>query len=224
MRLCGCCGGGRSVGVAVCVAALTPIWIAAISTGPGDGKEPPPTSAAEPEEMADPRFVLGYTMPLLDGEAKDLHDYKGKVVLLVNTASFCGYTRQYAGLEKLYEGHKDRGLVVLGFPANNFGAQEPGSDLEIAAFCEERFAVSFPMFSKISVRGDDAHPLYQRLAKIEIAEVDGEEAKRGGPPNWNFTKFLVDRSGRVVARYAPKVEPDDERLVEKIGQLLGTED
>ncbi|MEZ6242879.1 MAG: glutathione peroxidase [Phycisphaerales bacterium] len=181
-------------------------------------------SAATPEEMADPRFVLGYTMPMLDGEPKDLHEFKGKVVLIVNTASLCGYTRQYAGLEKLYEENKDKGLVILGFPANNFHAQEPGSDSEIAAFCDTQYSITFPMFSKISVRGDDTHPLYQRLAKIKIEEVDGEEGKLGGPPNWNFTKFLVDCKGRLVARYASKVEPDDERLIEKIHQLLDAKD
>ncbi len=183
-----------------------------------------PESAATPEEMADPRFVLGYTMPMLDGEPKDLHEYKGRVVLMVNTASRCGLTPQYDGLQKLYEAREERGLVILGFPANNFGNQEPGSDLQIAEFCEENFGVTFPMFSKVSVKGDDTHELYKKLAKIEIEEVGGEPGKRGGPPAWNFTKFLVDRDGLVVARFSPRVAPDDERLIGKIDQLLGADD
>ncbi len=227
MRFCGRCCDRKGMNAGVWVAVFLPVLIVPFVNGSSEAEEngamsePAAASAATPEEMADPRFVLGYTMPLLDGEAQDLHDYKGRVILIVNTASKCGYTRQYAGLQKLFESREDQGLVILGFPANNFGAQEPGSDTQIAEFCEQNFGVSFPMFSKVSVKGDDAHPLYQRLAKIEIEEIEGEPGKLGGPPPWNFTKFLVDRDGRVVARYSPKVEPDDERLLEKIDQLLG---
>ncbi|MCA9292992.1 MAG: glutathione peroxidase [Phycisphaerales bacterium] len=154
------------------------------------------------------RYVLDYTMNSIDGESVDLAQYKGKVLLFVNVASKCGNTPQYAGLEKLYRGRKDAGLVVLGFPANNFGGQEPGTDKEIKQFCTEKYSVTFPMFSKISVKGDDAHPLYQQLATLSEA------------PNWNFTKYLVDRDGQFVQRFDPRTRPDDAELEAKIEALL----
>ena len=131
-----------------------------------------------------------------------LSDYRGKPMLIVNTASKCGFTPQYEGLEKLYEQHKDKGLVVLGFPCNQFGAQEPGSEEEIGAFCEANYGVTFPMFAKINVNGSDAHPLYTFLK--------GEKGGILGTKNikWNFTKFLVNRDGAVVGRFAPATKPD----------------
>jgi len=144
--------------------------------------------------------VYDFSALSVDGREVPLEQYKGNVLLIVNTASQCGFTPQYAGLETLYAQYKDRGLVVLGFPCNQFGAQEPGTEAEIAQFCELNYGVSFPMFAKIDVNGPRAHPLYQFLKseKSGIFGVIGFEAIK-----WNFTKFLVDRSGDVVARFAP---------------------
>lgn len=165
-------------------------------------------------EKIDP-YVLGHEMRRIDGTAEKLEKYKGKVVLIVNTASRCGLTPQYEALEALYRKHKDDGLVVLGFPANNFMGQEPGTNEEILAFCRERFDVTFPMFEKISVKGEDAHPLYKQLA--------AQPEPAGGEPSWNFTKYLVDREGRVVQRFDPRVAPTDERLTVRVRELLEKE-
>ena len=148
--------------------------------------------------------VYDFSALSVDGREVPLKQYKGNVLLIVNTASQCGFTPQYAGLETLYAQYKDRGLVVLGFPCNQFGAQEPGTEAEIAQFCEMNYGVSFPMFAKIDVNGPRAHPLYQFLKseKSGIFGVLGFEAIK-----WNFTKFLVDRSGDVVARFAPSTTP-----------------
>lgn len=167
---------------------------------------------AEDGLPTDPRFVLDQTMARLDGTKEQLGKYKGRVILIVNTASRCGLTPQYEGLEALYRKHKDEGFVILGFPANDFGKQEPGTNLEIAQFCEENYKVSFPMFSKITVLGKDKHPLYKRLT--------AQPEPIGGEPRWNFTKFLVDHEGRVVARFEPRVAPDDPRLVAQIETML----
>jgi glutathione peroxidase len=141
----------------------------------------------------------------LDDSEASLGDYRGQVLLIVNTASRCGFTPQYEGLERLYRDYRERGFVVLGFPCNQFGAQEPGSADEIAAFCTTTYGVSFPMFARIDVNGDAAHPLYRWL----------KEAKPGllgtGAIKWNFTKFLVDRNGKVVERFAPTAKPDELR-------------
>ena len=169
----------------------------------------------ERQSAQDPNFVLEYTMHRIDGEAESLASYTGKVVMLVNVASKCGYTHQYEQLEALYRDKKDAGFVILGFPANNFKGQEPGSNEEIAAFCTEAYGVTFPMFEKISVLGDDQHPLYHQLA------AQGEPL--GGDPQWNFTKFLVDRSGRVVGRFGTKVSPDDREVITAVDRLLGAE-
>lgn len=168
--------------------------------------------AAAPTERPDPAYVLGYTMTSIEGEEVALEDFKGQVLLIVNTASRCGLTPQYEALQALYEARHEDGLVVLGFPANNFGGQEPGTDAQILEFCTERFEVSFPLFSKISVKGEDAHPLYAQLAELP--------EPLGGEPKWNFTKFLVDRSGHVVARFEPRTRPDDPEMVAKIDELL----
>jgi glutathione peroxidase len=156
--------------------------------------------------------LYGFTMKRLDGAEQSLADYRGQVLLLVNTASKCGFTPQYEGLEKLYEHHRESGFAVLGFPSNDFRQQEPGSDSEIARFCKASYGVSFPMFSKIEVRGDGAHPLYRWLT--------GLPDPVGGPVKWNFQKYLVDRSGAVVARFDPAVPPDDPALLARIDSLL----
>ena len=138
----------------------------------------------------------------LSGNQVPLKQFAGKVLLIVNTASQCGFTPQYAGLEELYQRYRDRGLVVLGFPCNQFGAQEPGSASDIGTFCETNYGVSFPMFEKIAVNGESAHPLYRWLKKAAPGVLGSERIK------WNFTKFLVDRSGEVQARYASLTKPD----------------
>jgi glutathione peroxidase len=145
--------------------------------------------------------ILDFTMSQLDGKSVPLAAFKGKVMLVVNVASQCGYTYQYEGLEKLYEKYKAQGFVIAGFPANNFGGQEPGTNEEIGAFCKSKYGVTFPMFSKISVKGADKAPLYQFLT--------GKDAnpKTAGEIQWNFTKFLVDRNGKVIQRFEPPVEP-----------------
>jgi len=156
--------------------------------------------------------IYDFKASRLNGEEEQLDAYRGKVMLIVNTASECGYTPQYAGLEALYRDLGVRGLVVLGFPCNQFGTQEPGDAAAIEQFCQANFGVSFPMFAKIEVNGDNAHPLYNYL-KHEAAGVLGTEAIK-----WNFTKFLVDRNGKVVERYAPTTKPED--LTQAIEALL----
>ena len=157
--------------------------------------------------------VYNFTLPSIDGEPTSLANYKGKVILLVNVASKCGFTPQYSALESLYEKYKDQGLVILGFPANNFGAQEPGTNAEIKRFCSTKYSVTFPMFSKISVKGDDTAPLYQYLTEKANPAVAGEI-------KWNFTKFLVDREGHIVARFEPKTTPDSPEVVAEVEKLL----
>ncbi len=153
--------------------------------------------------------VYEFTVNTIAGKPVPLADYKGKVVLVVNVASKCGYTPQYEGLEALYKKYKDRGLVVLGFPANNFMSQEPGTNEEIGAFCKSKYGVTFPMFSKISVKGDDKAPLYQFLTST------------GGEIPWNFTKFLVGKDGKPIQRFAPNVAPDAAELSGAIEKALG---
>jgi glutathione peroxidase len=155
--------------------------------------------------------VHSFTMKTIDGQPKALADYKGKTLLIVNVASKCGYTPQYAGLEALYKKYKDRGLVVLGFPANNFGQQEPGVNADIKNFCSLKYGVSFPLFSKISVKGADIDPLYKYLTT---------EAGFDGDITWNFNKFLVGPDGRVLARFDSKVEPLSKELTEKLEAAL----
>ncbi|MCB2203311.1 glutathione peroxidase [bacterium] len=160
----------------------------------------------------DAQNVYDFTMTTIDGEEKALSDYRGDVLLIVNTASKCGFTPQYEGLQELNERYADRGLHVLGFPANNFGGQEPGSDAQIQEFCSTTYHVTFDMFSKISVAGEDKHPLYAYLTGA--TDFPGEI-------KWNFTKFLVDREGRVVARFETKVDPLDEAVTAAIEHALG---
>jgi glutathione peroxidase len=157
--------------------------------------------------------IYGFTLPSLDGEPLPLANFKGKVVMVVNVASRCGYTPQYTGLEALYEKYKDQGFVILGFPANNFGGQEPGTNQEIKKFCSTKYSVTFPLYSKVSVKGDDETPLYQYLTKQA-------DPTHTGDIKWNFTKFLVDRNGNVVQRFEPAVTPDSAEVVSAVEKLL----
>src|ERR1700686_4942892 len=150
--------------------------------------------------------VHEFTLDALNGTPAPLANFKGKVLLVVNVASQCGYTYQYEGLQALYAKYKDQGFVIAGFPANNFGAQEPGTNAEIGAFCKSKFGVTFPMYSKISVAGKDKAPLYQFLTD------KAANPKTGGEIQWNFTKFLVDRNGKVLARFEPAVEPQSKEV------------
>ena len=156
--------------------------------------------------------VHDYSARTIDGEDRKLSDYKGKVLVIVNTASKCGFTPQYRGLEKMFREFQDRGLVVLGFPCDQFGHQEPGDENEIKQFCAVNYDVSFPMFSKVDVNGDHTHPLYRYLKD----EAPGLLGSRG--IKWNFTKFLVDKAGKVVRRYGSMDKP--ESIVKDIEKLL----
>lgn len=164
-------------------------------------------SAANPGEG-----VFDFTMQRIDGKPQPLSEYSGQVLLIVNVASKCGNTPQYEGLEALYEKYGEQGFSVLGFPSNDFGGQEPGSNPEIAKFCRATYGVEFPMFAKIPVKGDDAHGLYQYLA--------AQPEPIGGPVQWNFQKYLVGRDGKVVAKFSPRTAPDDPELVSKLESLL----
>jgi len=157
--------------------------------------------------------IYDFTLPSIDGQSMPLANFKGKVVMLVNVASKCGFTPQYAGLEALYEKYKDQGFVILGFPANNFGAQEPGSNQEIKKFCSTKYNVSFPMYGKVSVKGEDQTPLYQYLTQQA-------DPTHSGDIKWNFTKFLVDRKGRVVQRFESAVTPDSPQVTSAVEGLL----
>jgi glutathione peroxidase len=168
-----------------------------------------------------PPTLHDFTATLSDGTAKPLSDYRGKILLVVNTASQCGFTPQYKGLQALYEKYRDRGLEILAFPSDQFGHQEPGPDSEIATFCEVNFGVTFPLFKKIDVNGDTAHPLYKWL-KAAAPGLLTQGIK------WNFTKFLIDREGRVIDRFAPtttpeKLEKDVVDALENVGQSAAAE-
>lgn len=156
-----------------------------------------------------------FSVKTIDGKDKSLADYKGRVLLVVNVASECGYTPQYEGLEKLHEEYGPKGLSVLGFPANDFGAQEPGSEADIKSFCTSKFGVKFDMFSKVKVLGEGAHPVYDWLQSTE------SNPKFGGPVKWNFNKFLVDKNGEVVGRFLHKVEPTSADVRAAIEKALG---
>jgi len=156
--------------------------------------------------------MLDYTMKRLDGSEENLGKYQGNVVLMVNVASKCGLTPQYKGLQALYQQYQGQGLEILGFPANNFMGQEPGTSEEIAEFCELNYGVSFPLFEKISVKGDDMHPLYQQITSMP--------EPIGGDVLWNFQKYLVNRDGEVVAKFGPRTEPQDPELIAQIEALL----
>jgi glutathione peroxidase len=170
------------------------------------------TGAGAYAEEADPSYVLGFEMSRLEGQQEALESYRGQVLLLVNVASRCGLTPQYEGLEALYERYRARGFAVLGFPANDFAGQEPGTDAEIATFCRATYGVEFPMFSKITVKGEGQHPLYRKLTSLP--------EPIGGEVEWNFQKYLVNRAGQVVARFVPRTAPDDPALVARLEALL----
>lgn len=159
-----------------------------------------------------PMSLLELEARRLDGANELLERYRGQVLLIVNTASRCGYTPQYEGLQKLYSRYRDKGFSVLGFPSNDFGDQEPGSASEIKAFCRSNYGVEFPMFSKVRIVGAGADPVYAYLTSLPEPV--------GGPVEWNFQKYLVDRHGKVVARHAPGVEPEDAELIAEIENLL----
>ena len=157
--------------------------------------------------------VYDFTLDSIDGKPAPISAYKGKVILMVNVASRCGFTPQYTALEATYEKYKDQGFVILGFPANNFGGQEPGTNAEIKTFCSSKYSVTFPLYSKISVKGDDQAPLYHFLT------TDANPAL-AGDIKWNFTKFLVDRDGKVMARFEPATKPDSPEVIAAIEKAL----
>jgi len=168
-----------------------------------------------PSEPPKENHMYEFTMKNIDGQDVRLDAYKGKVTMIVNTASRCGLTPQYEGLEALYKKYKDKGFVVLGFPANNFMGQEPGTEKEIKEFCTLKYNVTFPMFSKISVKGTDQHPFYTFLTnKQSNPGFDGDIT-------WNFEKFVADKNGKIIARFPPKTKPDDPKIVEVIESALG---
>lgn len=152
-----------------------------------------------------------FTMNDIDGKPVSLGQYKGKALLVVNTASFCGNTPQYTDLEAMYEQYRDKGSEILAFPANNFGQQEPGTNSEIKGFCLTKYSVSFPLFSKISVKGSDKHPLYQYLT---------EKSPFPGEVEWNFQKYLVDRSGNIVARFPHRMKPSSPEIIKEVERVL----
>ena len=171
-----------------------------------------PSAKKETPVAQDSLYQL--TTKTLEGQPAELRAYAGKVALVVNVASQCGYTPQYAGLEKLYETYKSKGLVIVGVPANNFGAQEPGSNEEIKTFCSRNYNVTFPMMSKVSVKGADTTPLYQYLTDKSA------NPKTGGDIKWNFTKFLVDKNGNVINRFESAVTPEAAELVKAVETAL----
>ena len=167
---------------------------------------------ASPTTLPREKSLYEFTMKDIDGKDVRLDTYKGKVIMIVNTASKCGNTPQYEGLQALYDKYKDQGFVVLGFPANNFMGQEPGSEKEIKEFCTLKYNVTFPMFSKVSVKGTDQTPLYTFLTN--------QETVTKGDVSWNFEKFLTDKNGKIIARFSPKTKPDDAKIVEAIEAAL----
>jgi glutathione peroxidase len=181
-----------------------------VGSATGSAKE----AVAKKEPSDTEKSVHAFTMKNIDGVDVPLSRYRGKVMLIVNVASKCGYTPQYTDLEELNKRYRERGLAVLGFPANNFGWQEPGSDEEIKTFCTTRYNVSFDMFSKISVKGSDQHPLYTYLTSEEA------NPETAGGVKWNFTKYLVDRNGKVIAKFGSGVKPLSEELVKAVEEAL----
>lgn len=191
---------------------------------PKSDPKPEPKSEAKPGTKADPKpdpkpeekiepYVLGFTVKDIEGKEQKLEQYKGKVLVIINVASRCGYTRgHYTELQALYEKYKSEGLEILAFPANDFGRQEPGSNADIKEFCESQYSVTFPLFEKISVKGAEQHPLFKLLSK--------QPKPIGGDPRWNFTKWVVDRSGNVVARFEPEVAPKEPQFEGKLVELL----
>jgi len=164
--------------------------------------------------MTEARTIYDFNAQRIDGSSASLDEYRGKAILVVNTASKCGFTKQYDGLQKLYLDYKDLGLVILGFPANNFMNQEPGDNSDIADFCRINFGVSFPLFAKISVRGKDIHPLFDWLTSKD------ENPDFAGKVSWNFNKFLISKEGKLIARFGSRTTPDDPALISAIQNAL----
>lgn len=188
------------------LSGLALVGLLAVGSAPSSAEE---TTAAI-TNFKEAKSPLDFTATSLKGKEVHLADYRGKVVLIVNTASHCGFTPQYKGLQELYDSHKKDGLVVLGFPCNEFGRQEPGDSEEIMTFCKENYGVTFPMFSKIRVLGRRATPLYRYLSHPDT------NGKLSGPIKWNFTKFLVGRDGKVVARFESRTAPEDEAFLKQV--------
>ena len=192
---------------------LTVVFFVALGSGIMMGL--PEGRAGQDERLVASKATTLYdfTMDDIDGKPVNLGQYRGKVLLLVNTASFCGNTPQYTDLETIYEQYRDKGFEILAFPANNFGQQEPGTNAEIKGFCLTKYSVSFPLFSKISVKGSDKHPLYQYLT---------EQSPFPGEVEWNFQKYLVDRSGNVVGRFHHRTKPLSPEIVKEVERVLAT--
>ena len=214
MWKCGC-NKKSSIGASAMLVLFLPAWLG-LTNNSNHKNEADVQNSSELTEPKEKKMVsknvLGYEMEMLDGTMIKLESYRGSVVLMVNVASACGLTPQYEGLEALYREHKKDGLVVLGFPANDFGAQEPGTNEEIAQFCSGKYDVTFPMMGKIHVKGKEVHPLYKQLA--------AQPEPIGGEPEWNFAKFLVNRKGEVVARFPSRTTPSDPGLIERVKELL----
>jgi glutathione peroxidase len=192
-----------------------------VENPPPTGTAPDPAAKADPEAKEVPMaskfvpndVVLDHEVAMLDGSKKSLADYRGKAVLVVNTASECGYTPQYGDLQEVYTKYKDRGLEVVAFPSNDFGGQEPGGSEEIRTFVDREYSVEFPMFDKVHAKGPDISPVYKTLAQESGDGIRGEV-------KWNFTKFLVDPEGKVVARFEPPVRPNDPQVLAEIERVL----
>ena len=197
---------------------IKPVILAALLSGAiavaspkARGNEMPSSSSKHeiPAAKFCPELLKGTYPKLQDDSPQSLCQYAGKVVLVVNTASYCGFTRQYDGLERLYDRYKSQGLVILGFPSNDFGQQEPDSNKKIADFCRNTYGIKFPMFAKSSVRGSDANPLFKQLAK-----------QTGEAPSWNFHKYLISRDGRQVMSFGSQIAPESKSMTEAIEQML----
>ena len=190
------------------------VLIAAVAVVIGAGMRRGGDSNQPSTDGKEAKTIYDFTLKDIDGREVKLEEFRGKAVMIVNVASRCGYTPQYEGLEAVYRKYREQGFVVLGFPANNFGGQEPGSDKEIKFFCSTRYNVSFPMFSKISVKGADMHPFYQYLT------AKSTNPQFAGDIKWNFNKFVVDKTGRVIARFDSDDEPESRKVTQVIEQAL----
>jgi glutathione peroxidase len=197
-------GGRMACMIAILILSVGPVWLYGELSAE-------PTSKGALLMAAKSQQIYDFTLKDIDGKPLPLDHFKGKVLLIVNTASFCGNTPQYAELQTMYETYRDQGLEVLAFPANDFGRQEPGTDSEIKAFCYTKYSLTFPLFSKISVKGEDKHPLYQYLT---------EASPFPGEVEWNFQKYLIDRSGKVVARYHHRTKPLSDEVIADVERYL----
>jgi len=192
--------------VSLCLLTVSMLtWLANTRSLPG-----PPQAMGTESPSALPS-IFQFTMNDIDGHPVNLKQFQGKVLMIVNTASFCGNTPQYGGLQTLYEQYREQGFEILAFPANNFGKQEPGTSEEIKSFCYTKYALEFPLFEKISVKGDDTHPLYQYLTR---------QSPFPGDIEWNFQKFLVNRKGQIIARYRPGLKPLSAQIVQDLQEAL----